>query len=116
MVQDLGKEPRLGIDPLVGDGGVGRRQLQVRYALGDAAKSRSRVVVRIGHGGNAEISSVFHAQLRRYRFHHAADGYNIHGVNDSVADRAVAHIALAAVPVPEGFRSHGKGSVIINGA
>ena len=42
------------------------------------------------------------------------DGNNVHGVDDTVTDRAVAHVALAAVPVPERLCAHGVRAVVVD--
>jgi len=114
VVQDLGEEDRLRVDTAVCDRSERVRQLQVGNTFCNTAESGRGVVIAVRQGGDPEVSRVFHAELRCHSLDHTAHGNDIHGVDDTVTDRTVAHIAFAAVPVPECLCSHRVRSIIID--
>ena len=117
MVQYLGEESWLCVNAAVGNGGVGRGQLQVGNTLCDAAQGSGCSQVVLCKGGNAHVFCVLHTQLRRDCLHKTAHSHNVHGVDDAVPDAGVTGKAIAGIPpVPEGFRSYGIRRVVVNRA
>ena len=117
MVQYLGEESWLCVNAAVGNGGVGRGQLQVGNTLCDAAQGSGCSQVVLCKGGNAHVFCVLHTQLRRDCLHKTAHSHNVHGVDDAVPDAGVTGKAIAGIPpVPEGLVSYGVGRVVVDRA
>ena len=64
-------------------------------------------------GSDSQPFGIFDTELRRYRVRHAAQGDDVHGIGNAVANRVIA-LVIAAPPVRNSFSPEEYGPVIVN--
>ena len=88
-------------------------QFQVADALCQTAECCRESLILAYEGSDSQPFGIFDTELRRYRVRHAAQGDDVHGIGNAVADRVIA-LVIAAPPVSELFFTGRGWPVIVN--